>query len=82
LLEHFHITNSDIPILISVGEKETAEFRRQSAEYFQSWMDKGNPGMQWIEKGENYFSLIKNLNDSNSSFCQIVVNFINGTIGS
>ena len=76
---HLCIPESDTPLLISVGEKETSEFRRQSAEYFQAWSDRGNACEQWIEKGKNHFSVIESLNDSDSSFCRGVVDFINRT---
>lgn len=74
-----HIPKSKVPLLVSVGEKETSEFRRQTIEYFQAWSDKGNPGKRWVEKGKNHFSIIESLHDPSSSFCQTIVDFVRQT---
>jgi len=74
-----HISKSKIPLLVSVGEKETSEFYRQTIDFFQAWRGKGNPGKRWVEKGKNHFSIIENLYDPNSSFCQTIVDFVRQT---
>ncbi len=70
------IPDSGPSLLVSVGEDETAEFKRQSADYFSAWTCKGLTGSLLIQPGRNHFTAIRDLNDPESEFCTSVVEFM------
>lgn len=51
------------PMIVAVGGDETAEFRRQSAAYFEAWQGWGHPGSLLIPEGLHHYSIIGALND-------------------
>lgn len=73
---YLNIPRSGPPLLITFGEKETKEFHRQSTEYLQAWQANGLRGELLVQEGNHHFSAIEGLNDSSSSLCQAIVDFI------
>lgn len=72
----YAISESGPPLLITVGEKETAEFRRQSAQYLQAWQDKGNAAEFFLQEGKHHFAAIEDCNAAHSTFCKRIVEFM------
>ena len=50
-------------MIVAVGEKESAEFRRQSTEYFETWLGWGHPAELLITPGDDHYTIIGALND-------------------
>lgn len=72
----FQIAENKTPVLISYGENESAEFKRQSEEYFNALRKRGYKAQLHEQKGKNHFMTFRDLYDSDSSFCQLVIEFI------
>ncbi|NOX34427.1 MAG: alpha/beta hydrolase [Deltaproteobacteria bacterium] len=64
------------PLLISVGENESDEFKRQSADYLSAWLNNGLQGELQIQSGKNHFTTYRDLNNADSSFCKSLIKFI------
>lgn len=71
-----NMPHSGPPLLITVGERETAEFRRQSTEYLQAWQAGGRSGELLLQKGKHHFSAIEDFNDRGSNLCEKLLCFI------
>ena len=78
----FQIAGNKTPMLISYGEKESAEFKRQSEDYFNALIEKGYDAQILEQKGKNHFMTFSDLNNPDSSFCRLVVEFIRKNIDS
>ncbi|MBK9264654.1 MAG: amino acid adenylation domain-containing protein [Polyangiaceae bacterium] len=72
----FHVPDMGPPLLVSVGDDESAEFKRQSNEYLTLWQRNGLPGRLFIQRGRNHFDAIEGLVDAESVLCKTVVEFI------
>lgn len=72
----FQISDNKSPMLISYGENESAEFKRQSEDYFNALIERGNKAELHEQKGKNHFMTFSDLNDPDSSFCQLVIEFM------
>ena len=64
------------PLLLSVGELESAEFHRQSEAYLEAWQNKGFEGRLYVQPGLNHYLAINGLADPGSEFCREVVRFL------
>ncbi|WP_144632555.1 alpha/beta hydrolase [Bordetella genomosp. 13] len=49
------------PIVVSYGENETDEFKRQSADYLRAWQARGHPGQYVPAPGLNHFDIVLEL---------------------
>src|SRR5215471_5612420 len=72
----FHIPAAGPPLLVSVGEKEPAEFHRQAADYLAAWRAQGLHGELFTQSGKNHFTAIAGLAETTSSFCQALLDFM------
>ena len=72
----FQISENKTPMLISYGENESAEFKRQSEYYFNALIKRGYKAQLHEQKEKNHFMTFRDLNDPDSSFCQLVIEFI------
>lgn len=63
------------PLLVSVGEKESSEFHRQSNEYLAAWKRNGLSGSLLVQPGKNHFDVIDGFADSKSLLCKAFVDF-------
>lgn len=52
-----------VPLILSVGENETAEFHRQSAVYAKAWRAAGNAVEEIAVPGRHHYSIIESLFD-------------------
>lgn len=71
-----HIPHAGPPLLVSVGEEESAEFHRQSADYLAAWRKKGLRGEMLIQPGKNHFTAIAGLAEADSPLCTAVIEFM------
>lgn len=69
----FHLRASPTPALITWGEDEPSEFRRQSERYLQGWKETGNRAKVWAQTGANHFTAIYGFEDPKSLLCQWVL---------
>lgn len=69
------IPQSAPPLLITYGEDETAEFQRQSTEYFQAWRNNGLLVELLVQEGKHHFAAIEGFSDPNSILCQTIMDF-------
>jgi arylformamidase len=72
----YNIPNSGPPLLVTIGEGETREFHRQSAEYLHAWRDVGLQGELLVLEGKHHFSAIEGFNDANSTLVKAVISFM------
>lgn len=64
------------PLLVSVGENESIEFKRQSADYLSEWQKNGFHGELEIQLGKNHFTTYRDLNNVDGPFCKSLIKFI------
>lgn len=62
----FHLPKTAPPILVSVGGEESAEFRRQSQDYFEAWTQAGLSATYFEQPGKNHFTAIDGFLSPNS----------------
>lgn len=71
-----HIPNESCPIIFTVGENETSEFHRQTAEYREACNKKGI-ATSYVEMPVfNHFNIVMNLNDPDSPLFNAVLDQI------
>ena len=56
------------PLIVSVGENESAEFHRQATEHHEAWRQQGGQSQLRVEAKDDHFSILYTLADENSSF--------------
>lgn len=61
------------PLIVSYGETETAEFKRQSDDYLAGWRERGHPGRYVAMPGTNHFDIVLTLNDPDSALTQAIL---------
>jgi arylformamidase len=64
------------PLLVTLGQAETAEFHRQSAEFLEAWTANGLRGDLLIQEGKHHFSAIDGLVNPESTLCEAVLDFM------
>ncbi len=64
------------PLLISVGENESDEFKRQSTDYLSAWQKNGLQGELLIQPGKNHFTTFHDLNNADSPLCMSLIEFM------
>jgi arylformamidase len=72
----FHIPSSGPPLLITLGEEESAEFHRQSTDYLAAWRANELRGELLVQSGKNHFTAIEGLAEANSPLCQALIDFM------
>ncbi len=60
------------PLVVSYGETETDEFKRQSNDYLAAWRERGFPGRYVPMPGTNHFDIVLTLNDPTSPLTQAI----------
>lgn len=76
-----HLPRTACPLIVSYGENETAEFKRQSDGYLRAWRARGFAGTHVPMPGTNHFDIVLQLNDAASPLTQAVfrqMGLING----
>lgn len=68
-----HVPDNGIPLLISWGDKESAEFHRQSQTFGAAWGAKGNPTILHPQQGRDHFTAIDGFADPDSAFLGLVM---------
>ncbi|MBT5074058.1 MAG: alpha/beta hydrolase [Kordiimonadaceae bacterium] len=68
-----HIPDQTCPIAFSVGENETSEFHRQTAEYMKACAEKGIETSYIESPVVNHFDIVMNLNKKDSPLFQAVL---------
>ena len=58
-----HLPRSGCPLIVTWGGTETAEFKRQSRDYFSAWRQAGLPGVEFEISDRNHFDIILDLAD-------------------
>ncbi|MBO9683606.1 MAG: alpha/beta hydrolase [Flavisolibacter sp.] len=61
---------STCPLVVAVGEAETAEFKDQSKEFYSCWKDKGADVQLLQLPGQNHYSIAEAMVDNQSSLHQ------------
>ncbi len=64
------VRRSGVPMVVSYGGAESAEFARQSRAYLNAWTSAGNTGELWEQPGANHFTAIYGFEDRKSGLCQ------------
>ena len=61
-----------VPLLVTCGGDESAEFRRQSGDFLDAWVRAGNRGVSFAQPGRNHFNAITGFADPDSPLCREV----------
>ena len=61
-----HLPTSAPPLLVSYGEDETDEFKRQSEDFLAAWKEKDLSGERLILSGKNHFDVVDGFLDAGS----------------
>ncbi len=72
----FQIPDNGFPMLVSVGETESPEFKRQSQQYFLAWQKKGFKGTMIIQPDKNHFTAIRDFSIPSGPFTASVLEFM------
>jgi arylformamidase len=72
----FNIPTSASPLCAVAGSDESAEFRRQSADYINAWLAAGLCGTYIEQSGKNHFSIIADFAVADSVLCDKLISFI------
>lgn len=67
------IRRSAIPLTVSWGALETAEFKSQSAEYLAAWTKAGNTGNSLIVAGTDHFTILKQFETAEGQLTQALI---------
>ena len=67
-----HLPDRGCPLIVSYGERDTAEFRRQSDEYLAAWQAKGNPGRYVDMPGFHHFDVMNEIANPDSALARAV----------
>jgi arylformamidase len=73
LSPQFHLPAVGAPLLVSYGEYETAEFKRQSDSYLTAWRAKGFAGDYVEMPGTNHFDVVLKLAQPDSALTQAIL---------
>ena len=68
-----HVPEKCIPLLVSWGTEESAEFWRQSQEFAAAWQEKGNSVELCPQEGADHFTAIDGFADPDSPFIEKVI---------
>lgn len=68
-----HVPERAIPLLISWGTAESAEFWRQSQDFGEAWQASGNPAVLHPQEGCDHFTAIDGFADPDGAFLGEVV---------
>jgi arylformamidase len=68
------------PIVVSVGEDELSELRRQSADYYAAWTTKGLKGRYLPLAGHEHFSILEELASPDGKLTQALRDLIAGRV--
>jgi arylformamidase len=71
-----NIPQSGPPLMVTFGEDETMEFRRQSTDFLQAWRGNGLQGELLVQEGKHHLSAIEDLSKADSSLCNAVIDFM------
>lgn len=74
-----HIPDHAPPLLITYGEDETPELRRQSRDFLEAWKARGLCGYELPQPGKNHYSAIDGFLDAGSPLCKAVLDLMNVT---
>jgi len=74
----FNIPSRAPPLIADVGGDESAEFRRQSADYVNAWQAAGLTGRYVEQPGKNHFTAIEGFADPDSALCERIVAMMAG----
>jgi len=69
-----HLPEHGCPLIVAVGRDETAEFIRQSVEYFEAWIERGFHGELMVMPQLHHFSIIGELGNPASPLFQAILN--------
>lgn len=61
-----HLPNRSAPLVVTVGQLETAEFRRQSLEFGEAWTERGLPGETFEVPHHHHYTILDVLLDPTS----------------
>lgn len=64
------------PLLVSYGQDETSELRRQSEDYLSAWRAKGLEAVHLPQPGKNHFSAIEDFLEADSPLCSALLNLM------
>jgi arylformamidase len=65
-----HVRRNRVPMILTWGDDEPAEFARQSRDYADAWSRAGNQVELWPQPGENHFTAIYGFEDPKSELCR------------
>ncbi len=68
-----HLPMQGCPLIVSYGETETAEFKRQTDDYLAAWRARGFPGAYVPMPGTNHFDIVLTLNDAKSPLTRAIL---------
>ncbi|MEH1874635.1 alpha/beta hydrolase [Nostoc sp.] len=68
-----HIPEKAGSILVTYGEQETSEFKRQSQDFLAVWKKKGLAGEYLPQPDKNHFTAINGFLDGNSPLCTAIL---------
>lgn len=72
----FRIPQAGPPLLVVVGENETAEFRRQAGEYSAAWRHGGNQAELIVLEERNHFTVLRDLNLAEGRLTRLLRRFM------
>jgi arylformamidase len=76
----FNIPEKGPPLLITLGEEESAEFHRQAEMFHDAWQAKGNKSEYYVVPGEDHPTAVFTLANPESEFCDRLDKFFQSCV--
>jgi arylformamidase len=65
-----------LPLLVTLGGEESAEFHRQSATFVEAWRAAGGDARTFDQPGKDHITAIAGFEDPESALCRAVLDFM------
>jgi arylformamidase len=74
----FHVASQSrlLPLLVTLGGAESAEFHRQSATFVEAWRAAGGDARTFDQPGKDHITAIAGFEDPASPLCRAVIDFM------
>jgi arylformamidase len=67
----------DSPLIVSVGELESAEYHAQSSEFAAAWSKQGTPVTELVLPEANHFTVLEHLRSTEAGLHQAILGQMN-----
>lgn len=71
-----HLPARSMPLVAAVGERETGEFLRQTADYAAAWSALGYPADELVMRGQTHYDVVLDVLDAGSTLRALILRLL------